>query len=376
MELEAMETPCLVLDRGKLDRNIAAMARRLADRGVTLCPHGKTAKSIDVLRRALEPGQGITVSTLKEADYFFAHGITDLLYAVGIAPVKLDHAADLIRRGARLTLLLDSVEQAQAASVKGREHSVVFPLLIEIDSDGERSGLLPTDPRLVTVGQALQRLEGVSLRGVLTHAGGAYACDSIEAIRAMSLRERQAAVTAAEALRAAGLPCPVVSIGSSPTARFAADLTGVTEVRAGVYMFHDLVMAGLGVCAVEEIALSVLASVIGHQPSKGWVIVDAGWMALSRDRGLADPQRDEGYGLVCGLDGAPVGDLIVRSVTQEHGVIARRGGLPLRPEAFPVGGAVRILPQHACATAAMHDRYVVVDGSSAVLGTWARINGW
>jgi D-serine deaminase-like pyridoxal phosphate-dependent protein len=376
MDLTAMETPCLILDRGKLDRNIATMALQLADRGVTLRPHGKTAKSIDVVRRALGPGHGITVSTLKEADYFFAHGISDLLYAVGIAPVKLDHAANLIRRGARLTLVLDSMEQAQAAAAKGREHSVDFPVLIEIDSDGQRSGLVPEDPRLVAIGQRLQTQAGVTLQGVLTHAGGAYACGSVEAIRAMSTRERQAAVAAAAALRAAGLPCPVVSIGSTPTARFAVDLSGVTEVRAGVYMFQDLVMAGLGVCPLEDIALSVLASVIGHQPAKGWVIVDGGWMALSRDRGLADQHRDEGYGRVCGLDGTPVADLIVRSLTQEHGVIAQRGGPVPLPATLPIGSAVRILPHHACATAAMHDRYVVVDGTTEVVDIWPRINGW
>ena len=376
MRLDTLETPCLVLDRGRLDRNIAAMAQRVAGRGVTLRPHGKTAKSIDVVRRALATGGGLTVSTLKEADYFLSHGIRDLLYAVGIAPVKLDHAVDLVRRGARLTLVLDSLEQARAVAAKGQAQGIAFPVLIEIDSDGERAGLYPGDPRLTAIVRALTELDGAALTGVLTHAGGAYACRSLEAIRAMARRERDAAVAAAAALRDAGLPCPVVSIGSTPTARFGGDLNDVTEVRAGVYMFQDLVMAGLGVCGEEEIALSVLASVIGHQPSKGWAITDAGWMALSRDRGLNDPLRDEGYGRVCRVDGSPVAGLRVASVTQEHGILAYPQGRSLRPEDWPVGRLVRILPHHACATAAMHDRYVVVDGGLEVLEVWPRINGW
>jgi D-serine deaminase-like pyridoxal phosphate-dependent protein len=140
-------------------------------------------------------------------------------------------------------------------------------------------------------------------------------------------------------------------------------------------MFHDLVMAGLGVCAVDDIAISVLATVIGHQPERHWIITDAGWMALSRDRGTAKQKVDQGYGLVCNAYGEPIEELIVVDANQEHGIIARRDGGEIDLSRFPVGSLLRILPNHACATAAQHAEYHVLDDNVPV-ETWERFNGW
>jgi D-serine deaminase-like pyridoxal phosphate-dependent protein len=167
-----------------------------------------------------------------------------------------------------------------------------------------------------------------------------------------------------------------VSVGSTPTAFFAEDLSGVTEVRAGVFLFFDLVMAGLGVCRPQDVAVSVLSSVIGHQRRRGWAITDAGWMALSRDRGTASQAVDQGYGLVCDLAGELLPGLVVQATNQEHGIVADRSGKPVDLTALAIGSTVRILPNHACATAAMFDRYHVTDGSTEVVDVWHRINGW
>ena len=377
MKLSELETPCLVLDRQKLAANIDAMRRHMAQLGVNLRPHGKTAKNAEIVRMALQ-GQagGITVSTLKEAEYYFENGIGDILYAVGIAPVKLARVARLIKKGAKISIILDTVEMAETVARAGQSLGVTFSVWIEIDSDGHRSGVAPEDPRLVDIGKLLSHSPGTVLGGVMTHAGESYNSRSVDRIRAMAVQERDAAVACARRLSDARLPCPVVSVGSTPTARFAKDLSGVTEARPGVYMSHDLVMAGLGVCGVEDIALSVLASVIGYQKEKGWVIVDAGWTALSRDRGTAGQRIDQGYGLVCGIDGTVCDDLIVIDANQEHGIIAQRRGKLRDFKAFPLGSAVRILPNHACATAVMHDRYQVIDGTTEVADVWHRINGW
>ena len=210
----------------------------------------------------------------------------------------------------------------------------------------------------------------------MTHAGSSYHCVGTEAIRAMAEQERLAVVTAAGALRAAGLPCPAVSVGSTPTALFAQSLEGVTEVRAGVFVFFDLVMAGLGVCGTDDIALSVLTTVIGHQREKGWTIVDAGWMAMSRDRGTAAQVLDQGYGLVCDAQGRVLDGYIVAQANQEHGIIAHRSGDPAKALALAVGTQLRILPNHACATGAQYPRYTVLNASGDITATWARSNGW
>ncbi|HTE13674.1 MAG TPA: alanine racemase, partial [Burkholderiales bacterium] len=214
------------------------------------------------------------------------------------------------------------------------------------------------------------------LRGVMTHAGGSYDCKSVDDIRGYSERERAAAVRCAEQLRAAGLPCSVVSVGSTPTASYAENLAGVTEVRVGVYMFFDLFMAGLSVCQMDDVALSVLCSVIGHQPEKGWIITDAGWMALSRDRGTAGQKVDQGYGVVCDAAGKPYDELIVASANQEHGIVAERSGGAIDPARFPVGTLLRVLPNHACATAAQHDRYQVLSSAMQIEAQWPRFSGW
>src|SRR5699024_2509859 len=139
----------------------------------------------------------------------------------------------------------------------------------------------------------------------------------------------------------------------------------------------DLVMASLGVCRIDDIALSVMATVIGHQADKGWIITDAGWMAMSRDRGTADQDVDQGYGAVCDMSGQPYPDLIVSGANQEHGIVSVRTGSDAPLPQLQVGDRVRILPNHACATGAQHDRYHVVRGTSpALVDEWPRFSGW
>ena len=374
-ELKDLETPALVLDAGVMEANIARLRARLRGLGVALRPHVKTAKSIDVARRCLEgePG-GITVSTLAEAEYFASHGVRDILYAVGIAPNKLAHVLDLRRRGVRLAIIADNLEQARFAGEAARAAGERLPLLIEIDCDGHRSGMKPDAAGLVELGRAIEE-GGCALQGVMTHAGSSYNCRSTAGIEEVAEAERAAVVSAAQRLRAAGLPAPVVSVGSTPTAMHARRLDGVTEVRAGVYVFFDLVMAGISVCKVGDVALSVLATVIGHQSDKRWAITDGGWMAMSRDRGTAAQPVDQGYGLVCDLDGRPLDGVIVAEANQEHGILAHRSD-PSRMPALPVGTLVRILPNHACATAAQHAGYHVVRGSRAIEARWPRSGGW
>ena len=373
LTLDQIDTPALLLDADKLDRNCERMRTRLHSRGVLLRPHVKTAKSVEVAQRALDaPAGPITVSTLREAEYFFDHGFRDILYAVGIVPGKVKRIAELTRRGARITTIVDSVEAAQALVRASAEAKARVPALIEIDSDGHRAGVTPEDDEtLASIGAAL----GDALQGVMTHAGDSYNCTSTECIAEVAERERSAVVRSARALRARGHVAPVVSVGSTPTATFARSFEGVTEVRTGVYVFHDLVMAGLGVCAVEDIAISVLGSIIGHQRERNWLITDAGWMALSRDRGTAKHKVDQGYGLVCDAAGRPFEDLIVVDANQEHGIVGRRGGGAIDFTRFPIGSLLRVLPNHACATAAQHGEYVVLRQGQPV-ETWERFNGW
>lgn len=367
MTLDDLPTPCLVLDRRILARNIAAMQAVADGLGVALRPHLKTAKSIDVARMALDAGaRGITVSTIAEAEYFARHGITDMTYAAGITPRKLDRVAGL---AACLTLITDDPGAASAIAA----HPAPFRALVEVDSGEHRGGMAPGADRLLEVAARL----GGCLRGVLTHAGHSYGGRSPGEMADIAERERRAAVEAAERLRAAGHAAPVVSMGSSPTLRHARGLEGVTEVRAGVYMFGDLFQAGIATHGPDDIALTVLASVIGVREAERRFVVDAGGIALSKDRSTEalGAGGDRGFGLVLGPDGSRrFGAAHVVSAYQEHGIVQCDPARPL--PGLRVGDLVRIAPNHTCMTAAAHDRYFVTDGGTQVVAEWDRVNGW
>ena len=365
MNLADLPTPCLVLDRTILARNIRAMAATLGRLAVPLRPHMKTAKSVEVARLALvgQPG-GITVSTLAEAEYFFSHGITDILYAVGITPQKLDRVCRLNSEGAQIIVITDDL--AMAATIAAQPAPPAT--LIEIDSGEQRGGVDPDSDLLPRLAACL----GACLKGVMTHAGHSYAGRGVKRIAHIAEAERRAVTQAAACLRGAGHAIDIVSAGSSPTARHAENLAGLTEVRAGVYMFGDLFQAEIETHAIDAIALTVLTSVIGRRA--GRILVDAGGLALSKDRSTEAAPVDYGFGLALDISGAPsLGNAIVRRAYQEHGVIELD---PNHPVDLPIGGKLRIAPNHTCMTAAAHDRYFVVDGQQDVAAIWHRVNGW
>ena len=371
MKLADLPTPCLVLDRGILERNLDTMARAVARHGVPLRPHMKTAKSIDVARLALANphgrAEGITVSTLAEAEYFVGHGISDILYAVGITPQKLDQIAKLNSAGAAVMVITDDLEVAGAIAA----HENPPRALVEIDCGEHRGGVAPDDPVLLEIAARL----GAGFAGVMTHAGHSYGGRSVADMAAIAEGERSAAVRAAEHLASHGHGCPIVSVGSSPTALYAVELGGITEVRAGVYMFGDLFQAEIGTHSMADIAVTVLTSVIGRRPAERRVLVDAGGLALSKDRSTEAAPQDFRYGLVLDVEGRhSFGNSLVQRVFQEHGVVEFAAEVTL-PD-LPVGARLRIAPNHTCMTAAAHDRYFVVDGDDTVIAVWPRVNGW
>ncbi|WP_404379102.1 alanine racemase [Caenispirillum salinarum] len=369
-----LPTPSLLLDLPVLCANLAAMNGRMAAAGVALRPHLKTAKCPEVAMLATE-GQagGITVSTVAEARGFAGHGFKDILYAVGAVPGKIEGLAPLVEKGAKITLITDNVPMAEAVSARAAELGVTFDMLVEIDVGGHRAGVLPDGADLLPVARAIHTGPGTRLAGVMAHAGQSYHCRGTFEIRSVAWAEREGLVHAAERLRDAGLPCPVVSGGSTPTAMLGEDFSGLTEMRPGVYMFMDVHQLMLGVCKAGDLALSVLASVIGHNRHSGHLLLDAGALALSKDVSATELKPEVAYGVVCDLSGRPLPNLFVTDMAQEHGLCAVHdddiwGRLP-------VGAKVRIMPNHACMTAACFDAYHVLD-KGEVVDKWKRFGGW
>ncbi|MFY9984501.1 MAG: alanine racemase [Chthoniobacterales bacterium] len=377
MRIDELETPSLVLDLAVLERNCAAMAERAKRHGVRLRPHLKTAKSTEVGAIATR-GQfgGITVSTIAEAAYFAAHQFRDLTYGVGIAPDKIPALAAIQRKhDATINLILDNVATATAASFAAAKEHSAFSVFVEIDTGGGRAGVDPDGSALLAVAKAVAESKSLKLAGVLSHAGHSYRAHSVDEIRHIAEQERSGVVQAAQRIRAAGMPCETVSVGSTPTMVFAERLDGVTEMRPGVYTFFDLDQVGLGVCTEDDIAVSVVATVIGHNQRRSRVLIDAGALALSKDLSASEFTKNVGYGLVRPFRGAalPASHLYVADVAQEHGMIAAaEGELPW--DFLPIGTKVRVLPNHACMTVAPFDRYHVDRGDGLV--EWEKIRGW
>lgn len=376
MKLADAETPRLLLDPDRLQRNIDLMANRARDLGVTLRPHLKTPKSLEVAAQAVPDKTGpITVSTLREAEAFAAGGYRNILCAAATAPNKLAHADRIQRENdTRVLLVTDSVALTQAAEARAGELGTTFDFLIEVDCGEHRSGVQPASDALLAIADALNNASHLTLRGVMTHAGHSYAHDDPKDLAAVAESERAAAVGSAEALRSAGHDCDIVSVGSTPTVLYAEHLEGVTEARAGVYLFWDLAQASRDICSTDDIAVTVLATVIGHNRAGMSLVLDAGALALSKDVSANTYAPDVHYGYVC--DVASVqrhGSLSVKDAYQEHGMV------PVDDEGWfdrlPIGSQVRIMPNHTCMTCAAYETYDVVRGDE-IVDQWHRVNGW
>ncbi len=378
--LNHLSTPCLILEEKALDRNLTRMSQRALDGGVDLRPHCKTAKCIEVAQRATAPHSGaIAVATLKEAEYFAAHGFTDILYTVNIEPSKLPRVSKLQEQGVRMSAVLDSVAGAQLLASAQDCLAQPLELFLEMDSGTHRTGFAPGDGEVLEAARLVHGAPKLTLRGTLAFGGKGYIADAIEDTRIAAEAERISAVDAAVRIRAGGWKCPTVSIGSTPTRTFGTSLEGVNEIRPGVYVFMDLMQVKLKVCDYTDIAVTVLARVIAHNHRENRAYIDAGALALSNDPGIRPPSGPYApYGLLRDQEtGSPIEGLGVFNVNQEHGFVqCADGDRPFPFDDFPLGTLVRVFPNHVCHTIGSHDRYHVIDGAGKVTDEWARVTGW
>lgn len=376
--LHTLETPCLIADRQRIARNAARMRERAEALGLTLRPHLKTLKAAAAARLAHGGATGpITVSTLREAEYFLARGFVDLTYAVCLVPNKFAHVAALVARGARLQVLVASETMAAALADAFTDAGQPLAVMLEIDCGDGRTGLAPDDAALVAAARTIEAAGGLRFAGLLTHGGHSYGARTRQEIVAAAEDERSALLEGRDRLREAGIRTPLLSSGSTPTAMLGENFDGLDELRPGVYLAGDLFQVQLGTCTLDDIAVSVLATVIDVDRARGQVVIDAGGLALSKDRSTAESPVDYGYGLVVRADGTRLpADPVVGGVSQEHGRVTCAGANGMPWSELTLGAMVRVLPNHACMTAASHGRYWVVEGGEQVVDEWDKATGW
>jgi D-serine deaminase-like pyridoxal phosphate-dependent protein len=366
--LQDVATPSFLVDRAIVQRNCDAMREKARLSGVAFRPHVKTHKSVAVGRMQHGGAAGpITVSTMAEAEQFAADGFRDITYAFPIAPEKLQRAADLAARIDRLSVLLDSEATLRAIEAFAASHSVTFDVFLKVDCGYHRAGVDPESPDSARLAIALARSEAVRFQGLLTHAGHSYNARNPDEIGRIAAEESGSLTRFRALLAADGLGEARRSVGSTPTASIVDRFIECDEVRPGNYVFYDAFQSTIGSCTLEDVAVSVLTTVVGSYPERGSLIVDAGALALSKDVSPEHLEPHFGYGLVCDLDLQPL-PMRITALSQEHGKITTEATVP-------VGTRLRIVPNHSCLTAAMFDRYQIVD-RGRVVDEWRPGRGW
>jgi D-serine deaminase-like pyridoxal phosphate-dependent protein len=371
--LESLKTPSLLLDLERVRRNAVQMSLRARKLGVRLRPHIKTHKCIEIARLQTEGLSGaITVSTLAEARAFAAHGFSDITYAVPIDPGKFKEAVELASNGTKLSLLTDDMEIPALLNDTARKAHVKFGVFLKIDCGYHRCGVDPDGPEALEIPQRIADSSHVRFAGILTHAGHSYHACSQEQLLSIAHQERDVMRDCGRRLESEGVPVPVISIGSTPTITQIDDLSGIHEVRPGNYIFFDGFQATLGSCSFEDCALTVLSSVIHRSRELKKIVIDAGAIALSKDRGPVEIDPACGYGHVLDIEGNDLG-LRIHAVSQEHGQVNVNDDRLL--DRLSVGTRVRVLANHSCLTAAQYACYHLLEGDR-IIDRWQIYRGW
>lgn len=372
MRIEDLPTPAALVDLPRLEANCLWARERAAALGVRLRPHVKTHKcpEIGLLQWGGRPGP-VTVSTFAEARAFARRGFQDLLLAVPLPLSRVEDALGLLREAPSAAFLLDQEDTAEALSAAARRAGTPVSVHLKVDSGFHRAGVDPGSPGALALGLRLSRDPFLRLRGILTHAGQAYAARNPEEALGVARHERETAAGFARRLAEAGTGPLEVSVGSTPAFAAVDHLRGATEVRPGNYVFFDAFQAAVGAAEIGRAAFTVLAEVTGVYPARGTAVVNAGSLALSRDPGPVHVDPHCGFGAVLDLEGRLLPGVKVLSLTQEHGVLG--GGGEIRR--FRPGDRVRIVPNHACLAAALFDRYHAVRGGG-VEAAWRPARGW
>ncbi|MEV5030467.1 alanine racemase [Paenibacillus sp. LPE1-1-1.1] len=364
-ERQELETPCVVIDSDAVDGNIAAMAESAARLGVKLRPHAKTHKLPEMAARQLAAGAaGITVAKISEAEVMASGGIRDIFVAYPlVARSKLERAARLSRSGIRLIIGVDSLEGAKRISEAALREGAELEVRLELDTGLRRTGAALD--KAVQMAQQINGLPGMKLSGIFTYrgamAGGAPTLD----VKAAGHEEGRLMAEAAAELRAAGIAIQDVSVGSSPTAVFAAEIDGVTEVRPGTYIYQDRMQAAYGMCSLEQCAGSVFAAIVSR-PSADFIVIDGGSKTFATDvqPGHA-PLFLKGFGHVIGDP-----DAVLERMNEEHGMIR------VSPDSlYQVGDVLRIIPNHICSTVNLHSFVYLKDSAGQLRKTSVAARG-
>lgn len=358
-------TPYLSVDGARMESNILKMAGIARGSGVTLRPHVKTHKIPAIARKQVEAGAvGITVAKVSEAEVMAGGGIEDIFIAYPlVTEEKIRRAIDLSKR-IRLIVGVDSLEGARRLSAAAEDHPLEVRL--EVDTGLRRTGV-PYD-RAVELAGEISPFDTLDLAGIYTYRGAVLDGSPTLDLEKAGTEEGRLMVSLADRMRERGIEIRDVSLGSTPTAEYAARVEGVTEIRPGTYVFYDTMQARLGACSPDERAAEVVATVVSR-PSSELAVIDGGSKTFATDvQPGGEPLNLVGFGEVIGHP-----EVVLERLTEEHGMLSLG-----RESDLGVGEEVRIFPNHICSTVNLHDAVYLTDrdGTMEELPVAARGKVW
>ena len=370
-----LPTPALLIDHGILERNLTRMQDCANSFGVTLRPHIKTHKCIEIANHQLELGaRGITASTIYEVEQFVAAGFNDITWAFPLTQGHVERIVELCDK-ATIRALIDNTEVLQRLESIERHGNERVHVWLKVDCGYHRAGVDPLSPYAEGLVRALNDCKNLIFDGILSHSGHAYEARKHSEVLEIAEQERSLMVDFANRMRSKGFKVPMISIGSTPTMSVTENLDGITEIRPGNYAFYDYTQVMLGSCGVSDCALTVLSSVVSRQPGAAYFITDSGALALSKDPGPIHISNDMDIGIVFeDYERKRLHPHVhMKILSQEHGKVLISNPKYLEGQCN-VGDKIRVLEHHSCLTAANFDYYNVVRGDE-IVDRWKILRG-
>ena len=353
-----LETPHILLDQGRLQANIQLIQNIANTRGVNVRPHIKTHKCLELARQQIMAGAvGITASKVDEALVFINNGIRSVTVAYPLVVAsKLDRLiAAALAHDVDLRLIVDSPAGVVAIAKTAEKHQKQISIFLKIDVGLHRCGLAEDDPSLVELVQKIVQEPALNFLGLLSHAGHTYGAEDADAARKIAQEECEILMRIQKNLESVGIEVSEVSVGSTPGTLASDSYDGITEIRPGNYVFMDRMPLRLKLIELNQIALSVLATVVSQ--NSDYFIIDAGSKTLSSDKGAHGMSGMEGFGLAYPAERFEDKDyeMIVAKLSEEHGFVIRKDF------DLEIGAKLRLIPNHACVVANLLDTYTVLN---------------
>ena len=347
--LNELLTPCMLVDRERLQRNIRRMQDACDAHGVELWPHVKTHKTVEIAAMQLAAGaKGLVCSKIGEAEALLASGVRRLFIAHSVVDVlNAPRLNSLFGRLDELILAVTILPQAEALEQVLDAADLTLPVFLAVDTGLGREGVRGIDAACATAARirASRRME---LRGLYSHEGQAYG--AVGEVPAVAQAVADALLAARERIGGELAVWP----GCSVTARMMTAIAGVSAVRPGTYVFGDLSLAAKHhVMEWDDLAATVLTTVV-DRPEPGLALLDAGSKTLSGDKTAAG---------VSAMD-YDLRDIAVSRCSEEHGWATGSGVDELK-----IGDRLRLVPAHICPAVNLADDLVVISGN-AVVDRW------